>query len=311
MACRRIGKKEAGNWRDLAWNELIFKGKNIMRSLLLCLFVSLCFNACGYKADKILQDLEIKLPERGLCAHRGAMNTHPENTLSAFKEAIRCGAHMIEFDVYLTKDKRLVVIHDNSVNRTTNGKGKVSDLTFEEIRALDAGSWKSAQFKGEKIPTLKETLAVMPINIWLNVHLKGGEELGMKTAGVIAEQSRLHQAFLACGTLAAKGAKATVPEIKICNMNRQGGSKDYVMATLKMKADFIQLCGKVSPLFSGYTKKLKKNGVGINYFGTDSPELLRTLFELGVEFPLVNKIGDSMKVAIEVGIEPNQPVFRM
>jgi len=114
------------------------------------------------------------LPERGICAHRGAMETHPENTISAFKEAIRLGAHMIEFDVRMTKDGKLVIMHDKSVNRTTNGSGLVSDLTYDEIKKLDAGRWKSEMFKGERIPTLKETLQVMPHNIWLNIHLKEG-----------------------------------------------------------------------------------------------------------------------------------------
>jgi len=262
------------------------------------------------KAEEALSDVEIRLPVRGLCAHRGAMNTHPENTMPAFREAIRCGTHMIEFDVYLTRDKRLVVIHDSTVDRTTDGTGKVAELTFDEIRGLDAGSWKSQEFKGVKIPTLEEALSVMPINIWLNIHLKGGEELGRRTALVIAHQNRLHQAFLACGTSATEGAKAAVPRILICNMDRQSSSLSYVNATIKMKADFIQLCGDVSPVYSDYTKSLKKNGVGINYFGTDSPEKLRTLFDLGVEFPLVNKIADSMKVAIDLGIKPVQPVYR-
>jgi len=82
---------------------------------------------------------EINLPERGLCAHRGAMETHPENTITAFREAIKAGVHMIEFDVQLSKDKKLAVIHDATVDRTTNGTGKVSELTLAEIRKLDAG----------------------------------------------------------------------------------------------------------------------------------------------------------------------------
>ena len=84
------------------------------------------------------------LPQRGICAHRGANNTHPENTIAAFKEAIRLGVHMIEFDVQMSKDGELVVIHDKSVDRTTNGQGKVSDLSLIELKHLDAGSWKNS-----------------------------------------------------------------------------------------------------------------------------------------------------------------------
>jgi len=68
------------------------------------------------------------LPQRGICAHRGANNTHPENTIAAFKEAIRLGAHMIEFDVQMSKDSVLVIMHDKTVDRTTNGHGLISDV---------------------------------------------------------------------------------------------------------------------------------------------------------------------------------------
>ncbi len=145
------------------------------------------------------------LPEKGLCAHRGAMDTHPENTIAAFEEAIRLKAQMIEFDVRMTKDKQLVILHDETVDRTTNGVGRIEDLTFDQVRRLDAGSWKSANFKNERIPTFEETLAVIPDNIWLNVHLKGGRKLGKKVAKVLMKEHRQNQAFIACGTKASKG----------------------------------------------------------------------------------------------------------
>lgn len=281
-----------------------------MRKSLLCSVVMLLAETCVSWAEAPSRRAIIELPKCGLCAHRGAMSTHPENTLSSFREAIRCGAHMIEFDVRLTKDKKLVIMHDVTVDRTTDGKGKVSDLTFDEIRQLDAGSWKSPAFKGEKVPDLEETLAMMPINTWLNVHLGGGRELGRRVAGVIVRQGRLHQAFLACVPSAAEGAREVEPKILICNMYRRPNVQDYVDGTLRMKAAFIQLKGAISPKFSDYTKQLKKNGVRINYFGTDSPKRLRSLFELGVEFPLVNRIDASMKVAEELGMQRVHPIFR-
>lgn len=83
--------------------------------------------------------------------HRGCRGLEPENTFRAFKKAIDLGVDLIEFDVRMTKDKRLVVIHDEKLDRTTNGRGFVRDFTFEEIRKLDAG-------KGEKVPSLEEVL---------------------------------------------------------------------------------------------------------------------------------------------------------
>jgi glycerophosphoryl diester phosphodiesterase len=91
-------------------------------------------------------------------AHRGASGHAPENTLAAFKRAVALGATFIETDLQLTRDSRFVAMHDGTVNRTTNGQGKVHDMTMAELRRLDAGSWFGSEFAGERIPTLDEIL---------------------------------------------------------------------------------------------------------------------------------------------------------
>jgi glycerophosphoryl diester phosphodiesterase len=93
-----------------------------------------------------------------LIAHRGASGHAPENTLAAFRKAVALGVNFIETDLQLTRDTRLVAIHDDTVNRTTNGHGVVHDLSLEELRKLDAGSWFGSEFTGERIPTLDEIL---------------------------------------------------------------------------------------------------------------------------------------------------------
>ncbi|QGY42779.1 glycerophosphodiester phosphodiesterase [Maribellus comscasis] len=230
------------------------------------------------------------LPVHGFCAHRGAMVTHPENTIVAFKAAVEAGAQMVELDVWLTQDGKMVIMHDETVDRTTNGSGRISDFTLAKIKKLDAGSWKSSDFEGEKVPTFEEALSVLPRNIWINVHVKGEGETPVMAAKLLQKENRLNQAFLACSGKAAKDAKEAVPGILICNMDRQDSNWDYVNATIKMKANFIQLKGKITPEFAEYTKALKKNGIRVNYFGTDSPDELKLLFEYGVDFPLVNDI---------------------
>lgn len=91
-------------------------------------------------------------------AHRGAPAAAPENTLVSFAKAVEMGADVLEADVHLSQDGVPVVIHDYAVNRTTNGAGHVSDLTWDEISRLDAGAWFSPQFAGEKIPSLEDLL---------------------------------------------------------------------------------------------------------------------------------------------------------
>src|SRR6202162_5980377 len=93
-----------------------------------------------------------------LIAHRAASGHAPENTLASFKKAVTLGATFIETDLQLTRDARLVAIHDDTVNRTTNGKGVVHDMTLADLRRLDAGSWFGSEFAGERIPTLDEVL---------------------------------------------------------------------------------------------------------------------------------------------------------
>jgi glycerophosphoryl diester phosphodiesterase len=94
---------------------------------------------------------ELKTAKRPLViAHRGYRTKYPENTLVAFQAAIDVGADMIELDVLLTKDRKMVVIHDESLGRTTNGRGMVSDCTLSQLKALDAGSWFDPCFKEER-----------------------------------------------------------------------------------------------------------------------------------------------------------------
>lgn len=93
-------------------------------------------------------------------AHRGGAGLAPENTVAAFENAIRAGADYVEIDVRSTCDGRLVLMHDRTVDRTTNGSGAVKDLDFETIRGLDAGSTFGPAFAGERVATLEEALAV-------------------------------------------------------------------------------------------------------------------------------------------------------
>lgn len=98
--------------------------------------------------------------------HRGAAAIEPENTLRGIRRAIEIGVDQIEIDVHLTKDNELVVMHDETVDRTTNGHGRIRDLTFDEIRGLDAG-------KGEVVPTLQEVIDLTRDQVILQVELKG------------------------------------------------------------------------------------------------------------------------------------------
>jgi glycerophosphoryl diester phosphodiesterase len=93
-----------------------------------------------------------------IIGHRGASGHAPENTLAAFKKAVALGATFIETDLQLSRDARFVAIHDDTLERTTNGHGKVHDQTLAALRRIDAGSWFGSDYAGERIPTLEEIL---------------------------------------------------------------------------------------------------------------------------------------------------------
>ena len=107
-----------------------------------------------------------------IIGHRGYRAGYPENTLASFSAAISAGADMIELDVTLSRDRKVVVIHDDTLNRTTSGFGPVQQATFEELKQLDAGSWFDPRFAGEPLPTLEEVLILAGKKILINVEIK-------------------------------------------------------------------------------------------------------------------------------------------
>ena len=283
--------------------------KPYIQNHILNLFLSLSFllHACS---PAMRPTSSISMPERGLCAHRGAMDTHPENTIPAFLEAIRLGAHMIEFDLQLTKDSVLVIMHDETVDRTTNGHGKIANLTLVDIQALDAGIKKSDRFAGVHVPTFEETLAIMPRNIWLNCHLKGGAEAGQLSAQILVKTGRTNHAFLACGEDAAKAARDVNSRVQICNMEDKyrKNPQSYVKSTIRMKAQFLQLVRNGEPE-EKLMKELSQNNVRVNYFYAKEPDELARLFNSGVNFVLVNELSRFMAEAQKLNIKPWKPKF--
>jgi len=111
-----------------------------------------------------------------IIAHRGFSGVTPENTIASIKKAMEIGVDKIEIDVHLTKYNKVVVIHDASIDRTTNGKGKVKDYTLEEIRNFDAGSWFSKEYASERIPTLDEVIKLINGQTELLIELKSDKD---------------------------------------------------------------------------------------------------------------------------------------
>ena len=122
-------------------------------------------------------------------AHRGSSGTAPENTLLAFRRAVESGADWLELDVRRTADDGLVVFHDRTLNRTTDGRGPLIRRTVEELRSLDTGRWFSHRYAGERMPTLSMVLEKIPSRVGINVEVKtdGDPHWRSRTAQTLVE----------------------------------------------------------------------------------------------------------------------------
>jgi glycerophosphoryl diester phosphodiesterase len=177
-----------------------------------------------------------------LVAHRGASASAPENTVAAFRAAWREGADAIENDWRLTRDGHPVCMHDTRVDRTTDGKGAVAELTFEQVRALDAGRWKGTRWTGEQVPTLTEMLATVPRGKRTFLDVKAGPQIVPALAAEIAASHIPDErvAIIAFDSAVIAAAKKAMPRVKaywLYAFERTGGkwsaTADELVARLR------------------------------------------------------------------------------
>ncbi len=153
--------------KSFLWTVLGFLALYILTDVLITFSPALYRN---------VQNLEYK-PAVTYTGHRGAACYAPENTLASIDTALKLGVDRVEVDVHQTKDGQVVIIHDETVDRTTNGHGKVKDLTFAQIEKLDAGSWFSPEFKDEKIPSLEQAFQLIDGKAVFVIELKHGSDV--------------------------------------------------------------------------------------------------------------------------------------
>lgn len=163
-------------------------------------------------------------------AHRAGRGIMPENTLAAIHNAIRLGVDYVELDIRATKDGHLVIMHDGSVDRTTNGKGAVRDLDFATIRSLDAGSKFSAQYAGEKVPTFDEVLAACRGKC--NIYVDHKEAPTAQVLEAIKKHGMEKHVVIYNGTEGLLEWKRLAPQLPVMpsvpdEFRRPGGIADY------------------------------------------------------------------------------------
>lgn len=249
----------------------------------------------------------ICMGETYVCAHRGDVKNAPENTLPAFQSAVKKGVHMIEFDVRMTKDGHLVIMHDEKVDRTTNGKGKVQDLLSEEIYKLDAGKWFSDSFAGTKIPSLYEAITTIPYGILCNVHVYGDEFVTEVVAKTLKETGQMGRCFIACNNeKQVEILREKVPEMKICLLP-EGLEKrrNFIERGIRLKVSYVQI--SITQGLDNLKEDIElahQHGIKVNFFSAQDPETIKKLAEAGVDYILTDNVDLCFDVLKEYGTKP-------
>ncbi len=221
------------------------------------------------------------------CAHRGASGHAPENTLAAIRLAMEMGAEMCELDVQQTADDRLVVAHDDALDRTTNGKGNVREVTLAELQQYDAGSWFDPRFAGEKLPALEEVIALVRGRMQLNVEAKiHGHERNV--ASLIVETLKRERFEAQC--VVTSFDHKVVDEIKTLAPALQVG---YIFGWREFSAEVFS--GKVELLSTHYSlvdtvflARARAAGKKVHVWTVNDPWLMRRMIELGVDGIITN-----------------------
>lgn len=235
--------------------------------------------------------------------HRGAAGYAPENTLASFDKAYQLGCRCIEFDVMLSIDEEAFIIHDDQLTRTTNGKGDVGRVSAAYIRGLDAGSWFSKEFKGEKIPTLKEAIDWLILKgMNANIEIKPYHQTAEKTTRVvikhIEEQWPQHLApplisSFDLSVLELSHALApSIPRGLLLHRWRQ----DWRQLAAKMCCYSVHLNSRIAT--KARIDLIKAEGYQIYVYTVNKRHKAALLFELGVDavftdFPDLLQVGST------------------
>lgn len=223
-------------------------------------------------------------------AHRGASGNAPENTAAAFELACKQRAEGVEFDVHLSQDGIPVVIHDEKVDRTTNGKGLVKDKPLSELKELDAGSWYDARFSNQQILTLTETLEIVKDMEIINIELKSGiipypglEEIVIKQVKKEGLEDRTilssfnHYSLWQCKQLA--------PEIKTGILHMAGLYQPWQYAhRLQAEALHPYYYAVAGPIIDG----CHRAGLGVNVFAVNREEEISRIINISADGLITN-----------------------
>lgn len=235
-------------------------------------------------------------------AHRGFSGKYPENTMLAFEKAIEAGADGIELDVQLTKDGEVVIIHDETIDRTTNGKGEVISYTYEELSEFDASYIYIGKVGFNKIPTLKEYFELIKdTNIITNIELKTGinEYIGIekKVLDLIKKYNLSEKVIISSfNHYSILRMKKLAPELKYGLL-----SETWIINAGKYTKDLGVEC--YHPHFANMTeeivKEIKSYGIEINTFTVNKEKQIYDMLDKGIDIIIGNFPDLTKKIILE------------
>lgn len=229
-------------------------------------------------------------------AHRGASRLAPQNTLAAFEKALEAGADGVEFDVQLCADGVPVVIHDAKVDATTDGTGRVAAMSLAQLRQLDAGSSFGPAFRGERIPTLSEVMAVLGQKLLLNIELKGGAPLnrGLEQAVVdVIEEHGLEEHVLlsSFNPFALRRAQRIAPHIPTGLLYAQPAWVSLCLASLIIARPTAALHPHHTVLDERHLSRARARDARVHVWTVDRAADMRRLIAWGVHGIITNVPG--------------------
>lgn len=221
-------------------------------------------------------------------AHRGSSAYAPENTLAAFELAVRQGADAIELDTKLSADGQVVVIHDQTLDRTTSQSGRVRDFTLAEIRKLEAGSHFDIAFKGEPIPTLDKVLEAVGKRIYINIEIANYATLTDKLPVKVAELVKRYEMeerviFSSFNPLALLRTRRILPEVPTGLLAIAGSSGNWARSWPGRLIHYKSLHPEQRDVTPDLVKQAHQKGHPVFVYTVNRADEMNMLFEMGVD----------------------------
>jgi glycerophosphoryl diester phosphodiesterase len=220
-------------------------------------------------------------------AHRGASSYAPENTVAAFDLALQMGVRHIELDVDLTSDGHVVVMHDDTVDRTTNGSGPVTSHTLAMLRSLDAGASFGVQFAGERIPTFDEVLARYKGRLHIHTEIKGhAPSLSQQTVDLIRQHDMETQVTMTSFQgVRLEEIRAYAPELATCWLVVE--ANDAIIAQARAMG-LTQLCPRADTMTPELVRRIHDAGFVARVWGVTTEALMQQVVATGADGMTVN-----------------------